>query len=185
MKLISDVVRSIKYGTFGALVPALLLCGTAWAETWSPPGVAPTNQDTITYDPRGNFDVDMVNGRTTHIDQPFSLILANGFGDMYFLNMLRDRDNYQAYKGYGNYRSFSLSGMATGGEVVLMRIKATPGMPEHFSLLSTSIRWRTDTYILNDVFRWLNSTVMVGYENWWPYDLSCSMAMYVVQGGFK
>jgi hypothetical protein len=57
-------------------------------------------------------------------------------------------------------------------------------MPEHFSLLSTSMRWGTTQYVLNDLFRPLNSWVMAGYENWYPFDMSCSVAMYINSGGF-
>ena len=40
----------------------------------------------------------------------FSLVLTNGYGDCYRMNLLRDRDNYQAYRGICSYRGFSLSG---------------------------------------------------------------------------
>jgi len=114
----------------------------------------------------------------------FSLVMTNGYGDCYRMNLLRDRDNYQCYRGICSYRGFSLSGCATTGEVVMIRIKATPSMPEHFSLVSTSLRWGTTMYFLNDVFRPLNSWVMAGYENWYPFDMSCSVAMYINSGGF-
>ncbi len=175
--------RSIRYGTCGALVLSLLLCGTAWAASFTPPG----GQE-ITYNPRGNLDVPILQGGTvtyTHVDQSFSLILCNGYGDVYYLNMLRERYSYQAYRGYVKYRGFSLSGCSTTGEVVMLRIRATPVMPEHFSIVSTSVRWGSTLYILNDVFRWLNSTTMAGYENWYPFDMSCSVAMYIAEGGFS
>ena len=114
----------------------------------------------------------------------YSLVLTNGYGDSYSMNMLRDRSNYQAYRGVCSYRGFSLSGCSTTGEVVMLRIKATPTMPEHSSIVSTSLRWGTTMYFLNDVFRWLNDTTMAGYENWYPFDMSCSVAMYVDSGGF-
>ncbi|MFA5043361.1 MAG: hypothetical protein WC381_00250 [Kiritimatiellia bacterium] len=106
----------------------------------------------------------------------WSLVMTNGYGDTYRMNLLRDRDNYQAYRG------FSLSGCSTTGEVVMLRIKATPSMPEHYSLVSTSLRWGTTMYFLNDVFRPLCSWVMAGYENWYPFDMSCSAAMYINSG---
>ncbi len=34
------------------------------------------------------------------------------------------------------------------------------------------------------VFRWLNSTTRAGYENWYPFDMSYSAAMYISSGGF-
>lgn len=114
----------------------------------------------------------------------WSLVMTNGYGDVYRMNLLRDRENYQAYRGVCSYRGFSLSGCSTTGEVVMLRIKATPSMPEHFSLVSTSMRWGTTMYFLNDVFRPLNSWVMAGYENWYPFDMSCSVAMYINSGGF-
>ena len=114
----------------------------------------------------------------------FSLVMTNGYGDCYRMNMLRDRENYQAYRGICSYRGFSLSGCSTTGEVVMLRIKATPSCPEHFSLLSTSMRWGTTMYVLNDVFTPLCSWVMAGYENWYPFDMSCSVAMYINSGGF-
>ena len=114
----------------------------------------------------------------------FSLVITNGYGDVYRMNMLRNRENYQAYRGICSYRGFSLSGCSTTGEVVMLRIKATSSMPEHFSLLSTSVRWGTTMYVLNDVFRPLCSWVMAGYENWYPFDMSCSVAMYINSGGF-
>ncbi|MFH1476688.1 MAG: ABC transporter substrate-binding protein [Verrucomicrobiota bacterium] len=114
----------------------------------------------------------------------FSLVMTNGYGDVYRMNMLRDRNNYQAYRGICSYRGFSLSGCSTTGEVVMLRIKETPTMPEHYSLVSTSMRWGTTMYFLNDVFRPLNSWVMAGYENWYPFDMSCSVAMYINSGGF-
>jgi branched-chain amino acid transport system substrate-binding protein len=110
--------------------------------------------------------------------------MSNGYGDVYRMNLLRDRDNYQAYRGVCSYRGFSLSGCSTTGEVVMLRIKATPTMPEYFSLVSTSMRWGTTMYFLNDVFRPLCSTIMAGYENWYPFDMSCSVAMYINSGGF-
>ena len=114
----------------------------------------------------------------------YSLVLTNGYGDSYSMNMLRDRSNYQAYRGVCSYRGFSLSGCSTTGEVVMLRIKPTPTMPEHSSIVSTSLRCGTTMYFLNDVFRWLNDTTMAGYENWYPFDMSCSVAMYVDSGGF-
>ncbi|MEI7437504.1 MAG: penicillin-binding protein activator, partial [bacterium] len=114
----------------------------------------------------------------------FSLVITNGYGDVYRMNLLRDRDNYQCYRGICSYRGFSLSGCSTTGDVVMMRIKATPAMPEYTSLLSTSMRWGTTMYILNDLFRPLNSWVMSGYENWYPFDMSCSVAMYINSGGY-
>jgi len=173
----------------------LLLCGTAGAQTY-PQTTCDSNTCTFiayagatptVYNRRGNFDVPILSGGTvtyTHVNQSFSLILCNGYGDVYFLNMLRDRYNYQAYRGYCSYRGFSLSGCSTTGEVVMLRIMDTPVMPEHFSIVSTSVRWGTTLYILNDVFRPLNSWVYAGYENWYPFDMSCSVAMYISQGGF-
>ncbi len=114
----------------------------------------------------------------------FSLVLTNGYGDCYRMNLLRDRENYQAYRGICSYRGFSLSGCSTTGEVVMLRIKATPSMPEHISLLSTSMRWGTTQYVLNDVFHPLCSWVSAGYENWYPFDMSCSVAMYINSGGY-
>ena len=114
----------------------------------------------------------------------YTLVMTNGYGDRYQMNLLRDRENYQAYRGICSYRGFSLSGCSTTGEVVMLRMKATPSMAEHFSLLSTSLRWGTTMYVLNDVFRPLNSSVMAGYENWYPFDMSCSVAMYIQSGGF-
>jgi len=180
MKHFSNI-GSIRRIAFGALVLSLLLCGTVWADTFQIPG------GTVTYDPRGNFDVPILSGGTVinkHVDGVFSLILCNGYGDVYYLYEVRERINYVAYKGYVKYRGFSLSGCSTTGEVVMLRIKATSLMPEHFSLISTSVRWNNTLYILNDVFRWLNSTSMVGYENWYPFDMSCSVAVYIVKGGF-
>ena len=118
------------------------------------------------------------------VPKAFSLVLTNGYGDCYRMNLLRDRENYQAYRGICSYRGFSLSGCSTTGEVVMLRIKATPSMPEHISLLSTSMRWGTTMYVLNDVFRPLCSWVYAGYENWYPFDMSCSVAMYIDSGGF-
>ncbi|NLE67142.1 MAG: hypothetical protein GX608_06945 [Lentisphaerae bacterium] len=113
----------------------------------------------------------------------FSLVMTNGYGDCYRMNLLRDRENYQAYRGICSYRGFSLSGCSTTGEVVMLRIKASPSMPEHFSIVSTSLRWGTTMYFLNDVFRPLNSWVYAGYENWYPFDMSCAVAMYINSGG--
>ncbi len=189
MKQVVGGMRSIKYGTLGALVVFLLFSSTAWAERFCIPSFSScTAQNSyIDYNPRGGLTVPILSGgivTNKPVDQTFSLILANGYGDMYFLNLVRDRDNYQAYRGYCRYRGFSLSGCSTTGEVVLLRIKETPSMPAHYSLVSTSVRWGNTTYILNDVFHPLNSTVYAGYENWYPFDMSCSVAMYVVQGSF-
>ncbi len=167
----------------GAVLFFMLSAGNSWADTFKIPG---TNTE-VTYDPRANFDVPILSGgsvTTTHVSQDFSLILCNGYQDVYYLNMVRNRDNYTVYKGYAKYRGFSLSGCSTTGEVTLMRMKETPSMPEHFSIVSTSVRWNNTLYILNDVFRWLNSTTMAGYENWYPFDMSCSVAFYIVKGGF-
>ncbi len=114
----------------------------------------------------------------------YSLVMTNGYGDCYRMNLLRDRYNYQAYRGICSYRGFSLSGCSTTGDVVMLRMTATPSFGEHFSLLSTSLRWGTTIYVLNDVFRPLNNEVMAGYENWYPYDMSCSVAMYISAGGY-
>jgi hypothetical protein len=108
------------------------------------------------------------------------VIIVNGYGDDYRMKMLRDRANYQAFRGNCSYRGFALSGCSTTGDVVMMRLKGTDAMLEHFSLMSTSLRWGTDLYVLNDVFRWLNDSVMAGYENWYPFDMSCSVAMYLI-----
>jgi len=178
-----SVIVSIKRILFGALLFSMLLCNTTWADTFQIPGTSTEVQ----YDPRGNFDVPVLNNGAvtyTHVASDFSLILCNGYGDVYYLNAVRERVNYTAYKGYVKYRGFSLSGCSTTGEVVMMRIKATATMPEHFSIVSTSVRWNSTLYILNDVFRWLNSTTMAGYENWYPFDMSCSVAMYIAKGGF-
>ena len=114
----------------------------------------------------------------------YSLVITNGYGDCYRMNLMRDRYNYQGYRGICSYRGFALSGCSTTGEVVMLRIKATAVAPEHYSIVSTSRRWGRTTYILNDVFRWLNNWVMYGYENWYPNNMSCSVAMYMSSGGF-
>ncbi len=121
--------------------------------------------------------------RTSAAPKAFSLVMTNGYGDCYRMNLLRNRDNYQAYRGICSYRGFSLSGCSTTGEVVMLRIKATPTRPEYFSLVSTSLRWGTTMYFLNDVFTPLCNWVMAGYENWYPFDMSCSVAMYINSGG--
>ncbi len=123
-------------------------------------------------------------GAATVGPKAYSLVLTNGYGDVYRMNLLRNRENYQAYRGICSYRGFSLSGCSTTGEVVMLRINGTPSMPEYYSLVSTSMRWGTTQYFLNDVFRPLNEWVMAGYENWYPFDMSCSVAMYVHSGGF-
>lgn len=176
-------IISITRIILGALLFFMLPCSTIWADTFIIPGTSTE----INYDPRANFDVPILSGgnvTTTHVNQDFSLILCNGYQDVYYLNMVRDRSNYAAYKGYVKYRGFSLSGCSTTGGVNLMRIMETSSMPEHFSLVSTSVRWNNTLYILNDTFRWLNSTTMAGYENWYPFDMSCSVAFYIVKGGF-
>jgi len=129
---------------------------------------------------RGDVFADFGRSRAA---KAFSLVMTNGYGDCYRMNMIRNRDNYQAYRGICSYRGFSLSGCSTTGEVVMLRIKATPSMPEHYSLVSTSLRWGTTMYFLNDVFHPLCSWVMAGYENWYPFDMSCSVAMYINSGG--
>ncbi|HRZ11699.1 MAG TPA: ABC transporter substrate-binding protein [Kiritimatiellia bacterium] len=124
-------------------------------------------------------------GFPEHTRAAYSLILTNGYGDCYRMNMLRDRYNYQAYRGVCSYRGFSLSGCSTTGEVVMLRIMGTASCPEHYSILSTSLRWGTTMYVLNDVFWPLSPSVMAGYENWYPFDMSCTVAMYVYSGGFS
>ncbi len=118
------------------------------------------------------------------VSKAYSLVMTNGYGDAYRMNLMRDRYNYQGYRGICSYRGFALSGCSTTGEVVMLRIKATAVAPEHYSIVSTSQRWGRTTYILNDVFRWLNNWVMYGYENWYPNNMSCSVAMYISSGGF-
>ena len=115
----------------------------------------------------------------------FSLVMTNGYGDVYRMNLMRDRYNYQVYRGVCRYRGFAMAGCSTTGEVTMLRIKPTSVMPEHYSILSTSMRWGTTKYVLNDVFRWLNSWTMYGYENWYPNNMSCSVAMYISSGGFS
>jgi hypothetical protein len=198
MRLFSAVERSIAYGMLGALVQVLLLCGTAAAQSypyttcsgdncsfWATASGNSSGGPTATYNKRGKFTI-LDSGKVSQtVDKDFSLIIGNGYGDVYFFNLLRNRDNYQIYRGYSTYRGFSLSGCRTNGEALMMRIKATPSMPEHISLMSTSWRWDTTMYILNDVFRPLTSTIYSGYENWYPFDMTCSVAMYVSQGGFS
>ena len=119
----------------------------------------------------------------------YSLVLTNGYGDVYRFNLMRDRYNYQVYKGVTSYRGFSLSGMSMTGDAVLIRIKATDTMPEHFNLISTSMRWagtaNATQYILSETFRWLNDTSMIGYENWYPFDMSCTISFTITSGGFS
>ena len=115
----------------------------------------------------------------------YSLVITNGYGDVYRMNLMRDRYNYQGYRGICSYRGFALSGCSTTGEVVMLRIKPTSVMPEHYSIVSTSMRWGRTKYFLNDVFRWLNNWTMYGYENWYPNNMSCSVAMYISSGGFS
>ncbi|MDP2991495.1 MAG: ABC transporter substrate-binding protein, partial [Kiritimatiellota bacterium] len=138
----------------------------------------------LTPEDRGDLFANFGSVGSASVPKAFSLVLTNGYGDCYRMNLMRDRDNYQTYRGICSYRGFSLSGCSTTGEVVMLRIKATPAMPEHFSLVSTSLRWGRTMYFLNDVFRPLNSWVMAGYENWYPFDMSCSVAMYINSGGF-
>jgi len=191
MKFFSNIMYSIRFAALWGFLLSLLFCSPVAAQEypktvcdgdscsfWA--NATSDGKPTSTYNKRGNFTFG-----TKSINQSFSLIICNGYGDVYFLNLMRDRTNYQAYRGYCTYRGFSLSGCATTGEVVLLRIKATPAMPEHISLMSTSLRWGTTNYILNDVFRWLNSSVMAGYENWYPFDMSCSVAMYISYGGWN
>ncbi|MBU4201013.1 MAG: hypothetical protein KKG09_06845 [Verrucomicrobia bacterium] len=150
---------------------AFLAAGNGWAE-WHPDPLSAKNDPPASPAP-------MVSA-----DKAYSLVMTNGYGDIYRMNLMRERINYQAYRGICSYRGFSLSGCSTTGEVVMLRIKENPVMPEHFSILSTSRRWGTTTYVLNDVFRPLCSWVMAGYENWYPFDMSCSVAMYINSGGF-
>ncbi len=192
MKHFINIQRSVMFGALGALILSMLMCGTTWAAKTVCDGdncsFYATDSDpkpTSTYNKRGNFSCVISATETKTINQSFSLILCNGYGDVYYLNMLRDRSNYQAYRGYCTYRGFSLSGCATTGEVVLLRIKGTPSMPEHISLLSTSLRWGTTMYLLNDMVHPLCSWVMAGYENWYPFDMSCSVALYISTGGFN
>ncbi len=118
------------------------------------------------------------------VPKAYSLVMTNGYGDCYRMNLLRERENYEAYRGICSYRGFSLSGCSTTGEVVMLRIKATPSFGEHSSIVSTSLRWGTTLYVLNDVFRPLCPWVSAGYENWYPFDMSCSVAMYINSGGY-
>jgi len=119
----------------------------------------------------------------------YSLVLTNGYGDVYRLNLMRDRNTYQVYRGVVSYRGFALSGLALTGDAVLIRIKATDTMPEHFNLISTSMRWagtaNATQYILSETFRWLNTTTMTGYENWYPFDMSCTISFTITSGGFS
>lgn len=119
----------------------------------------------------------------------YSLVLTNGYGDVYHFNLVRDRSNYQVYRGVVSYRGFALSGLALTGDAVLMRIRATETMPEHFNLISTSMRWagtaNATQYILSETFRWLNTTTLTGYENWYPFDMSCTISFTITAGGFS
>jgi hypothetical protein len=196
MKLFSNIMYSIRFAALWGLLLPLLLCGPAAASEY-PKTVCDGDscsfwasatydgKPTSTFNKRGKFSVKDSGKNSVYVDKPFSLILANGYGDVYFLNLLRDRENYQAYRGYCTYRGFSLSGCATAGEAVLIRIKTTPSMTEHISLMSTSWRWDTTQYILNDVVRPLCSWVYAGYENWYPFDMSCSVAIYFALGGWN
>ncbi len=198
-RLLRGVPRSLGCGALGALVLAVLLGGTAGAQEypktvcdgdncsfWANSSGGGSGKPTSTFNKRGKFSAVIgPNNQTKAVDQTFDIILANGYGDVYYLTLLRDRENYQAYRGYCTYRGFSLSGCSTTGEVVLLRMKATPSFGEHCSLVSTSWRWGTTLYILNDVFRPLASWVSAGYENWFPFDMSCSVAMYTAFGGWK
>lgn len=51
-----------------------------------------------------------------------------------------------------------MAGMELKGDAVLMRIKATSTMPEHYNLVSTAMRWGTTMYFFSDMFHRLNST---------------------------
>ncbi|MFA7157947.1 MAG: penicillin-binding protein activator [Kiritimatiellia bacterium] len=138
----------------------------------------------MNYEDRGNLFANLSGRSCSPAPKAYSLVMTNGYGDCYRMNLLRNRENYQAYRGICSYRGFSLSGCSTTGEVVMLRIKGTASMPEHFSLLSTSMRWGTTQYVLNDVFRPLCSWVSAGYENWYPFDMCCSVAMYINSGGY-
>jgi hypothetical protein len=123
------------------------------------------------------------------VSAAYSLVLTNGYGDVYHFNLVRDRGTYQVYRGVVSYKGFSLSGMSQTGDAALVRIKATATMPEHFNLISTSMRWpgtaNATQYILSETFRWLNTTTMTGYENWYPFDMSCTISFTITAGGFS
>lgn len=114
----------------------------------------------------------------------FSLTLVNSYGDAYWLNLLRNNDYYQIYKGVCAYKGFALSNCSKTGEVTILRIKATAVMPEYFSLISTSVRYGNALFILNDAFSWLNTTTMMGYENWYPHEMGCLITLFIANGGF-
>ena len=114
----------------------------------------------------------------------YEIILYSGYGDVVFLNKVRDRYNYQAYEGISTYKGFAMAGMASGGDARVIKVKASAVMPEHVSMTLTCKRWGTDLYILDETVRWLNATTLYGYENWYPNSMSCSIAWYVGKGSF-
>jgi len=114
----------------------------------------------------------------------YAIILCSGYGDVVFLNSVRDRYNYEAYEGIATYKGFAMAGMAHGGDARVIRVKASAAMPEHVTMTLTCLRWGTDLYILAETVRWLNTTTLYGYENWYPNSMSCSIVWYVGKGSF-
>jgi len=118
------------------------------------------------------------------VAEGYQIILYSGYGDVVFLNSARNRYNYEAYEGIATYKGFAMAGMANGGDARVMRVKASAAMPEHVTMTLTCLRWGTDLYILAETVRWLNTTTLYGYENWYPNSMSCSIAWYVGKGSF-
>jgi len=116
------------------------------------------------------------------VAEDYEIILCSGYGDVVFLNRVRDRSNYEAYEGIARYGDFALSGMSHDGDARVMRVKESVTMPEHVTMTLTCLRWETDTYILAETLHWLNATILYGYENWYPFSMSCSIAWYMGKG---
>ncbi len=117
-------------------------------------------------------------------DEKSSIVLYNGYGDFYYLEIARDRSNYTAYRGTSTYRGFSLSGLATTGDAIATYVKPTSTMSAKVNVVSTTLRWGTDLYFFSDIMTPLNNYVLAGYENWYPSDMSCSIAFYIAKGDF-
>jgi len=114
------------------------------------------------------------------------VILVSGYGDVAYLNLVREHENYKAYEGISTYKGFSLSGCSLFGNARAMYIKPTAAKPAQISMTLTATRYDTTVYILDESLFWYTDaqTTLFGYENWYPFSMSCSITWYLVKGGF-
>lgn len=115
----------------------------------------------------------------------YSLVMTNGYGDSYSMNLVRDRYNYQAYRGIFRYRGFAMAGCSTTGEVVMYvssgGFNQWVTITDHAPVAPNNVTASDGTYTNKIQVSWNSVSDASSYELWGATVSNASRAILVAQ----